>query len=272
MAVSQYSLRSVHVTPILNLHGEDGEPSGELEKLASATGFIILHNEKNYLITNWHVAAGRDPHTGQALASHGGTPTKIEVWFVHIGNPHHISWTPWTFDLVDDEGTPLWLEHPVHRRKVDAVALPVDIPSHLTPLPYMLDPPSGQTMVLRAGVSDWVNIIGFPFGKSSAGYFAIWVKGAIASDMEIDHDQLPCFLIDSRTRAGQSGSPVVVYAPVGPAILGNGSLVEQTAPLARLLGVYSGRVNEQSDIGYVWKIAAIREILEGGVIGDTSIS
>jgi len=65
---------------------------------------------------------------------------------------------------------------------------------------------------------------------------------------------------------------VVVYAPVGPAILGNGSLVEQTAPLARLLGVYSGRVNEQSDIGYVWKIAAIREILEGGVIGDTSIS
>lgn len=126
-------------------------------------------------------------------------------------------------------------------------------------------------MILRAEVSDWVNIIGFPFGRSSAGYFAIWVKGAIASDMEIDHDQLPCFLIDSRTRSGQSGSPVIAYAAAGPAILGNGSLVEQTTPIARLLGVYSGRVNEQSDIGYVWKIAAIQEILENGVPGDVSI-
>jgi hypothetical protein len=83
---------------------------------------------------------------------------------------------------------------PAHGRKVDVVALPVDIPDHLTPLPYLLDPLPEQGMILRAEVSDWVNIIGFPSGRSSAGHFAIWVKGAIASDMEIDHDQLPCFL------------------------------------------------------------------------------
>lgn len=257
---------------MLNLYDENGEPSGQLEKLASATAFIILHNGKFYLITNWHVIAGRDPHTGQALSEHGGTPTKIEVWFVHIGGPGLTSWSPWTFDLVDGEGTPRWLEHPVHRRKVDAVALPIDIPGQLTPLPYVLDAPSGQSMILRAEVSDWVNIIGFPFGESSAGYFAIWVKGAIASDMEIDHDQLPCFLIDSRTREGQSGSPVVAYAPPGPATLSNGTLALQETSIVRLLGVYSGRINRESDIGYVWKITAIREILENGVTGDTAIS
>ena len=159
----------------------------------------------------------------------------------------------------------------VHRRKVDAVALPIDIPGQLTPLPYVLDAPSGQSMILRAEVSEWVNIIGFPFGESSAGYFAIWVKGAIASDIEIDHDQLPCFLIDSRTRAGQSGSPVVAYAPPGPAILSNGTLALQETSIVRLLGVYSGRINRESDIGYVWKVAAIIEILENGVTGDVSI-
>ena len=272
VAVSELSLKSVYVTPIFNLYDEHGNPGTEVERLASATGFVILHKKKTYLITNWHVVSGRDPRTGQALDKHAATPTKIEVWFVHIGAGNVTAWTPWEFELVDDKGTPLWLEHAIHHRKVDAVALPVEIPEHLTPLPYTLASPQGQSMVLRAEVSDWVNIIGFPFGKSSAGYFAIWVKGAIASDMEIDHDQLPCFLIDSRTRPGQSGSPVVAYAPAGPAILGNGSLVEQSVPLVRILGVYSGRINEQSDIGYVWKTSAIEEILENGVEGDVSVT
>jgi hypothetical protein len=31
------------------------------------------------------------------------------------------------------------------------------------------------------------------------------------------------------------------------------------------VGVYSGRINEQSDLGLVWKAAAVREIVEGGV-------
>jgi hypothetical protein len=29
----------------------------------------------------------------------------------------------------------------------------------------------------------------------------------------------------------------------------------------RLLGVYSGRINEQSDLGMVWKLSAIRELV-----------
>jgi len=32
-------------------------------------------------------------------------------------------------------------------------------------------------------------------------------------------------------------------------------------PVTNLLGVYSGRVNEQSDLGRVWKVQAVRDIL-----------
>lgn len=28
------------------------------------------------------------------------------------------------------------------------------------------------------------------------------------------------------------------------------------------IGIYSGRINEQSDIGLVWKVSAIRELIQ----------
>ncbi len=32
-------------------------------------------------------------------------------------------------------------------------------------------------------------------------------------------------------------------------------------PVTRLLGIYSGRINEQSDIGIVWKAQAIQDLI-----------
>jgi hypothetical protein len=36
----------------------------------------------------------------------------------------------------------------------------------------------------------------------------------------------------------------------------------------RLLGIYSGRVNEQSDLGFVWKTTALIDIVERGRCGN----
>jgi hypothetical protein len=33
-------------------------------------------------------------------------------------------------------------------------------------------------------------------------------------------------------------------------------------PVTRFLGIYSGRINKDSDIGIVWKAEAIRELIE----------
>jgi hypothetical protein len=35
----------------------------------------------------------------------------------------------------------------------------------------------------------------------------------------------------------------------------------------RSLGVYSGRINAQSDLGFVWRVQAIREIVEADARG-----
>ena len=36
-------------------------------------------------------------------------------------------------------------------------------------------------------------------------------------------------------------------------------------PIHELVGIYSGRLNDQSDLGLVWRKSNIREIIEGGV-------
>jgi len=117
-------------------------------------------------------------------------------------------------------------------------------------------------------VADFVNIVGFPFGVTAAGAIAIWTKGAIASEPEIDFDMRPCFLIDARTRQGQSGSPVIAYSPGGPTVMEDGSLAILTGTAVNLLGIYSGRINKESDLGMVWKPRAIQDIVENGKPGN----
>jgi hypothetical protein len=88
------------------------------------------------------------------------------------------------------------------------------------------------------------------------------VQGTVATEPSIDFQQLPCFLVDSRTRPGQSGSPVIAYHAGGAVPMQGGGVGVFAGPAQRLLGVYSGRVSEESDLGFVWKTSAVREILE----------
>lgn len=266
MAISRLSLSSLMMYPIISC------ADGTEERMAVATGFVVQRKSQSYLITNWHVVSGRRSDNGQPLASHGGLPDKIEIWHNHIGAPNFISWAPVIEKVVGEEDTPHWLEHPRYGRRVDVVALPLTFTSGVSFYPYDLEDGSSGTPVLVADVPDPVNIIGFPFGESAAVRIAIWSKGSIATDMEVDYGQLPCFLIDSRTRQGQSGSPVVVYkGPSDNGRLTNGGVIMGGEIMSRLLGVYSGRINPESDLGRVWKVSALKEILEHGVIGNRDL-
>jgi hypothetical protein len=267
MAISELSLTSLMLHPTITL------ANGTEERMAAATGFIVEHESVNYLITNWHVASGRRSDDGQPMASHGGLPDKIEIWHNHIGAANFISWVSTVEQLIDSAGAPRWLEHPRFGRRVDAVALPLAITSGISFMPYSLNDGRSGVPVLIADVPDSVNIIGFPFGEAAAGRIAIWARGSIATDMEIDYGGLPCFLVDSRTRQGQSGSPVIIYkGPSGAGRLTDGSLIFGMETMSNLLGVYSGRINPESDLGRVWKTVAIKEILENGVLGNRDLA
>lgn len=103
---------------------------------------------------------------------------------------------------IGGDGNPLWLEYPVHQRQIDVVALPLTQLTGVQMYPYETEQPERR---LLSDVGSPVSIIGFPFGRTGGGAFGIWSKGWIATEPEINFDNLPCFLIDSRTRQGQSG-------------------------------------------------------------------
>src|SRR5206468_3833715 len=94
---------------------------------------------------------------------------------------------------------------------------------------------------LKVGPAEGVSIVGFPFGITGGGAFAIWTRGFVASEPDVDLEDLPSFLVDARTRPGQSGSPVIAYSSGGMTTLADGSSAMFGGPVTNLLGVYSGR-------------------------------
>lgn len=236
--------------------------------LSIATGFIVEHDRKHYLITNWHVLSGRRPDTGQPQHSSGALPDEVTIsYLLPQTQPGVLKWEERTQPLIDTGGGPLWLEHPVFRRQVDVAALEITTASGAHLIPYSLND-SGP--VLGWGVSEFVSVIGFPFGFTAGGRLAVWTKGSVASEPDIDFNGLPSFLIDARTRAGQSGSPVILYAAGGMVNMADGSSAVFSGPVSNFLGIYSGRINSESDLGVVWRSSVISEILSSGIRGDTA--
>ena len=212
--------------------------------IGTATGFIVERESRRYLVTNRHVVRGiKVAPDLLVVAQH--VAGNVGVWQLREEQ------------LFDKTGNPQWLEHPNHPAEIDVVALPLSNDAGIAVLGY--DPWSpGPGMM--AGVSEPLNIIGFPFGKTGGGFLGIWVRGFVATEPALDWENLPRFLIDSRTRSGQSGSPVIAYSPSGtisvPGGIGFGS-----GPMEQFFGVYSGRINAESDLGIVWKSEVVRDII-----------
>jgi hypothetical protein len=225
--------------------------------LSQATGFVARHHGDLYFVTNWHVVTGRDPTTGTTLSDTGAVPETLAI--LHTRSWERITWEFQTEPLYDEQGDPLWLEHPRFRRSVDVVALPLTERANVYYSPY---DPADTGPAVRLGPTAPVSIVGFPFGRTAGGSLAIWVQGTLASEPSVDFEELPCMLVDSRTRSGQSGSPVVAHR-VGTWSSDDGSAYVTSGSVTRFVGVYSGRINKESDLGRVWKVQALLDIIEG---------
>ena len=244
-------------------------PHNGKQALSTATGFVVESEDgRRWLITNWHVVSGRDPRTGRPLSASGEVPDRLRV--LHNLEASLGRWT-WRIEFLlgkDDE--PRWLEHPEHGRAFDVVALELTDTATVEFFPYDLDTiglPGGAEIV-AGRVAQPLSIVGFPFSLAGGGGFAIWSQGTVATEAVIDYEGKPCFLIDSRTRPGQSGSPVIFYADGGSVQTADGAEVAVAGPVELLLGVYSGRINDQSDLGFVWRRVGIKEVVESGVPGS----
>lgn len=233
------------------------------ELCASATGFVMKSASGTpYLITNRHNVTGRNNYTNELLAPY--SPSNfIRIYFlINRSNTdgslqlikNNLVWKPIEIPLYDEEQN-LWFEHPILGRKADFVAISLESVLDIEHRPYF-----HENVPLSLAPSSIVNIIGFPFGNSSGGKLPIWTSGFIASEICFDYNDLPQFLIDSRTRQGQSGSPVVCYVNgIVQDFQGNSTALYNG--MSFLLGIYSGRINKESDIGIVWKVDAIQQML-----------
>ena len=248
MTVNINTLKSIYISIFFNE-----------TKLATATGFLVNNNNKIYLITNRHVVTGRDNITNKCLNAYAAEPNRLEIWIPYFDDNSY-KWSLLSINLYDEEQTPLWIEHPMYKSKIDVVALDLgyfkqnifcySISTNYEPI-----------------VTENVFIIGYPFGyevRPKDGKFAVWSTGTIASDpdldLEISGEQLPAFLVDAKTRKGQSGSPVIYHSTDG-IVRHNGGIAMFSGPVTHELGIYSGRINADSDLGYVWKWKLINEII-----------
>ena len=235
--------------------------------ISSGTAILAANNRDSHcaLITNRHNVTGRNQDTGECLNKYAAIPDTIVIHFhKKIESHKHVGeeWKQVTLPLYREDGTPYWIEHPRLGEKADIAALNLTWGDDIVKYPYYLETDL-DNVNLVIGPAENVSVIGFPFGMSSYGKLPIWATGFLAQELSLISSENPVFLIDCRTRHGQSGSPVIAFRPSGHRHLKEGKVVSSLSPNKawEFLGIYSGRVTPESDLGRVWHVSAIKELL-----------
>lgn len=187
--------------------------------------------------------------------------------------------------LYKADGTPRWYEHPKYADLCDFVCLPLTNYDECGICPVYTDPnateftkrnsftgsgdfntKSDDAMALH--VSDQVSVIGYPFGAIPGHVYPLWSTGHLSSEPYV-YSTFGVKYIDCRARGGQSGSPVyAVRAGSYETIDGNGANFDGYAYM--FLGLYSGRIRNESDIGIIWEARVIHETAMSVVGGSTA--
>ena len=228
------------------------------QPLSTGTGFVSNSAKGPVLITNRHNLTGRRQDDNKPMSSTGGVPNEVVIFQNAKG--HLRRWNSKIEPLYSDQFNedPRWVEHPTLNSKADFVALPLTQIDDIGLYPYDLENTGPDILIAPA---EAISVIGFPFGITAGGLFPVWATGFIASEPAVDFDDMPIQLIDCRSRQGQSGSPVLAYRPGGMIPMENGDNASFSGPVSKLIGIYSGRINAESDLGIVWKASAILELI-----------
>ncbi|MEZ8231835.1 serine protease [Vibrio splendidus] len=237
------------------------------EVLGVGTAFYYKKDDKLYLLSNWHNYSGRNPETKRPIHSQAALPNQIKVYSYKVLG-ESIELNEQTYPLQDENGDSLWYEHGELGSKVDVAALPINIDFEVLDINEAIneiDPYDNRALEIGENLF----VLGYPFGISGGSYFPIWKSASIASEPEIDCDSLPLFYIDTATREGMSGSPVVKYKDRPVSLISNDRKVSS---FAEFVGVYSGRIIPKDlievQLGKVWKASCIDKVLSGSLYVD----
>lgn len=238
--------------------------------LSSGTAFVYARSDQHYLITNWHNVSGRNPLTGQCLSETLALPDMITTMFREAHNPGACRREQVEIYRDSRMAEPLWYEHPIHKSSVDVVAIPLP-QEFVTKYRLFAINAISFDCGFKEEVADEAFVVGYPFFEMTYLQLPIWKRASIASEPDVDIDQLPKMFIDTATRPGLSGSPVVMRR-IGIHGMKDGKVAgtELIGEIRNLIGVYSGRVGDdefKAQLGIVWKARVIDEIIDGMQLG-----
>jgi hypothetical protein len=230
--------------------------------LGVGTAFVWSHNNQLFLITNWHNVSGKDPNTGKHLSKTAAEPNNLKVWFNqkgHLGNK-----IAKTIAIRDAQGMPLWFVHFRYGTGIDVVALPLQ--NYADVEPYPINTLAADDLVVQIGMD--VFILGFPFGIGPGG-FPIWKRGSVASEPDLAEPGHLSVLVDTASRPGMSGSPVIRRS-WGTHMLSGGSVSMGAGIATKFVGVYSGRIASvdplDAQLGLTWPASFVPEIVSGAKV------
>lgn len=279
-------------------HATTMETGQDCRTMAFGSAFIYRLDGKDRLITARHNVTGRHWQTNAFMGGYNTEPTHLRVMFFadppekwsvsrtednpRVGNIQ-IRLRQYLVPLIGSDWQPLWKQHPTLGADVDVAEVPFDPPEDVVTLswerPTPRTGPEQAPWPAQLFPGEDVFIVGYPYRLTSGPTFPLWIRGVVASNPLFGyHDgkkPYPLWLIDARTRKGQSGAPVMRHrAPGTIAFRNDGKPGKVEFPDSELLGVYSGRTSDESDLGFVWAMDQVDEICRGGVQGtvwtDTS--
>ena len=271
MAVNPLSTCALFVEGWARRRDNTGAPP---TKVGTATGFLVTAAGAGpVLVTARHVLSGEDMITGEYEVK----PEYLSIRFPPAAG--HAAPAPLQVELYDDYPTGAgrrWVDHP-RGREVDVAALPIAVPegadvTFLDPDPAPLTlvsfwlpdngPPPEPDIAVQTGVTDRLFVVGWPYGDTGTWPHAVWSTGYVSTEPDLGWAGLPAFLLDCRSRTGQSGAPVLLHVnPTDTLRLADGDSLHHGVTLTRLVGVYSGRVDREGDLGRVFTTEAIRDVL-----------
>ncbi len=229
-----------------------------------ATGFFWKSSRNWFLITNWHNVTGKNPNTNQNL---GSFSPNIVRYNVHALVKKEVGLKtaavlPLEIDLYRG-GEPRWIEHPLGQA-IDCVAIPLgEMPDGYFATRAINECDFEDKYIPSVG--DDCFIVGYPKGLEARHGMPIWKRGSLATEPTVDIDRKPLFLVDSASRKGMSGAPVIVRH--SGVFMPNSKLDDQATmgTIEWFAGIYSGRTDDDElgvQIGRVWKRQVISDIID----------
>jgi len=244
--------------------------------MGTATAFLATYKENLFLITNHHVVSGYYPGSKRILhKSRIAVPGRMEMYcrLVKEKGDGSGEWQYETAHMGVDfgqNGMNGWLEHPELASKCDIVAIPVDTRLYGDFEGFgfnSIDIEAAIESELDLNVMDELFITGFPLPIDECySKLPIYKAGYLASEPGEYANTI--LYVDSKTKPGMSGSPVIQRERVRFENKDGGVLI--TERVIKFVGVYSGRVGVtdivgEAELGIVWPFQEyLVPILENG--------